>query len=188
LLKTSGGDTIGKGDMMRVGQNLAGCEAAPIRTLADADPPIDGLGKISAGHGNEIAYYQPREEQSPILDIEGDEEEQCSGVDTEGGEKEQPLGIKVDDCEENGAGDGEGLGGRPKRKRGVSKAKRWSHVKVKGPSKIKPPNGKLLECLLLNPQNKWALQQSGGLQRSSCSLASRQRLLLTGEFASHGEG
>jgi hypothetical protein len=32
---------------MRVGKDLTGCEAAPIRTLTDANPPIDGLGKIS---------------------------------------------------------------------------------------------------------------------------------------------
>jgi hypothetical protein len=139
-------------------------------------------------HGNDIADYQGRETQSPILDIQGDEEEQCPGVDAEGGEREQSLDVTVDDLEEDDAGDAAGSGGRPKKKRGVSKAKRWSHIKVKGPSKIKPPNGKLLECLLLNLQNKWVLQQSGGLQRSSCSLASRQRLLLTGAFASHGEG
>jgi hypothetical protein len=93
----------------------------------------------------------------------------------------------VDDSEGDEAGEAEVLGGKPKKRRGVSKAKRWSHIKVKGPSKIKPPNGKLLECLSLNPQSRWVLQQSGGLQRSSCSLASRQRLPLTGEFASHGE-
>lgn len=139
------------------------------------------------GHGNDIADYQGREEQSPILDIEGDEEEQCPGVDTEGGEKEQPLDMTIDDLEEDDARESEGSGVRPKRKRGVPKAKRWSRKKVKGPSKIKPPNRKLLECLLLNLQNKWVLQQSGGLQRSSCSSASRQRLLSTGEFASHGE-
>jgi hypothetical protein len=138
-------------------------------------------------HGNDIADYQGRETQSPILDIQGDEEEQCQGIDTERGENEHLLGIMVDDSEEGDEREAEGSGGRPKTKRGVSKAKRWTHIKVKGPSKIKPPNGKLLECLLLNPQNKWALQQCGGLQRSSCSLASRQRLLLISKFASRGE-
>jgi hypothetical protein len=140
------------------------------------------------GHGNDIADYQGQGEHSPILDVEGDEEEECPGTDAEGDGEEQPLGLIVDNSGEDDAGGAEVSGGRPKRKRGVSKAKRWSHVKVKGPSKIKPPNRKLLECLLLNLQNKWVLQQSGGLQRSSCSLASRQRLLLTDEFASHGEG
>jgi hypothetical protein len=139
-------------------------------------------------HGSDIADYQGRGEHSPILDIEGSGEEQCPGTDAGGDGEEQPLGLIVDNSEEDDAGDTEVSGGRTKRKWGVSKAKRWSHVKVKGPSKIKPPNGKLLECLLLNLQNKWVLQQSGGLQRSSCSLALRQRLLLTGEFASHGEG
>jgi hypothetical protein len=130
------------------------------------DPTIGELGKISAGHGNDIADYQGRGEHSPILDVEGDDEEECPGTDAEGDEEEQPLGLIVDNSEEDDAGDAEVSGGRPKRKRGVSKTRRWSHI---------------------NPQNKWALQQSGGLQRSSCSLASRQRLLSTGEFASHGE-
>jgi hypothetical protein len=47
----------------------------------------------------------------------------------------------VDDSEEDGAIDAEGSDGGPKRKQGVPKAKRWTHIKVKGPSKIKPPNG-----------------------------------------------
>jgi hypothetical protein len=139
------------------------------------------------GHGSDIADYQGREKHSPISDVERDEEEQYPGTDAGAGGKEQPLGMIVDDIEKDDTGDVAGPSVKPKRKRGVPKAKRWSHIKVKGPSKIKSPNSKLLECLLLNLQDKWVLQQSGGLQRSSCSLASRQRLPLTGEFASLGE-
>ena len=139
------------------------------------------------GRGNNIADISCCEEQSPILDIEGGEEEQYHGIEAEEDGKKSPLDTLVYDSEEVDAGDAEGSGGRPKRKQGVSKAKRWSHIKVRGPSKIKPPNSKLLEYLLLNTQNKWVLPPSGSQLRSSCSLASRQRLLLTDEFASHGE-
>jgi hypothetical protein len=115
----------------------------------------------------DVAEISGREEESPISDIEDEGGEQSPGVNAEGGGSGQPHGVIVDDSEEDEAGDAEGSGGRPKRRRGVAKAKRWTHKKVKGPSKIRPPNSKSFWEMMLRTQNNLAPAQAGSLQRSS---------------------
>jgi hypothetical protein len=119
------------------------------------------------GQDGDVADNSGQEEDSRISDIEEDGGQQGPGVNAEGGGNGQPHGVIADDLEEDDAGDAEGSGGRAKKRRGVPKAKRWTHKKVKGPSKIRPPNSKFSEEMMLRTQSKEAPAQAGSLQRSN---------------------